>query len=367
MSRSSLLRAADVRMVFRLVGECRELGDDPAGWRRHLLAGVARLAGAAVAKVEEGVFLGSFRSTGRIEWGWETSGLDRAVFLRIQEELAHLGGGFIPMIPAYLAARRAGLGLCLSRSDVLADAQWYRTRYYQDYHVPSGVDHMMYCMLPKPGPDGELIDLTLVRPLRERRDFTSRQKAIVQELHEKITALVGGPLAGYQEPSPADLTPRVRQMLRCLLEGDSDKQAARRLGLGRHTINQYTKTIFAHFGVNGRVELLVRWLRRGWCNKCVWADPVPDLHAAQASLPNPSLADLTPRLRQTLQCFLEGNSDKQAARRLGLSRHTVHEYTKVIFARFGVSSRAELLASWIRHGWGNEFVCAEPLAVPGPS
>jgi hypothetical protein len=66
------MRAGDVRAVFQLVGECRELGDDPAGWRRHLLAGVARLAGAAVALEIEGGFLDAFRATGRLEWGWET-------------------------------------------------------------------------------------------------------------------------------------------------------------------------------------------------------------------------------------------------------------------------------------------------------
>lgn len=221
----------------------------------------------------EGKFLDPFRPSGRIEWGWETCGFDRTGFLRIQEGLARCGGGFIPMIPAYFTARQAGLGPCLSRSDVLADAQWYRSRYYQDYHLASGVDHMMYCIVPKPGSGGELIDLTLVRPHRERRDFTVKQKAIVQEVQERIRALICGPLAGFHEPSPADLPPRVRHLLQCLLEGDSDKQAGCRLGLGRHTINQYAKMIFTHFGVGSRVELLARWLRRGWSNKFGLAEP----------------------------------------------------------------------------------------------
>ena len=111
--------------------------------------------------------------------------------------------------------------------------------------------------------------LTLVRPPHER-DFTPRQKALVQELHEKITALIGGPLAGFHEPSPADLPPRVRQTLRCLLDGDGDKQIASRLDLSQYTVNQYTKMIFAHFGVSSRAELLARWIRRGWANKCAW-------------------------------------------------------------------------------------------------
>ncbi len=225
---------------------------------------------------------------------------------------------------------------------------------------------MMYCMLPKPGLGGKLSCLLLALPPSER-DFTARHRAIVQELHKKITALISGPLAGFHEPSPADLPPRVRQMLRCLLEGDSDKQAARRLGLGRHTVNQYAKVIFAHFGVGSRAELLGRWHRRGWGNKCAWADPIPGPHAAQPSPLNPSPADLPLRVRQALGCLLDGDSDKQIGARLGLGRHTVNQYAKAIFVHFGVGSRAELLAKWIRHGWGNKLAWAEPLAAPGRS
>jgi DNA-binding CsgD family transcriptional regulator len=48
------------------------------------------------------------------------------------------------------------------------------------------------------------------------------------------------------------------------LEGDGDKQIAARLVLSKYTVNQYTKLIFRHFGVNSRPELLARWVRRGY-------------------------------------------------------------------------------------------------------
>lgn len=281
MARSSLLRIADVRAVFQLVGECRELGDDPFVWRRHLLAETARLVGAAVANEYEGVFLDPFRITGLVDYGWETSGLDRAIFARVNEEFVRRGGGFNPMLPAYFDARQEGRGPCLRRSDMLPDAPWYSSCYYQDYHGPSGADGMMYCVLPVPGSSGDLSGLALVRPVRDR-DFTSRQRAFVHELHEKITALINGPLAGFRDPSPAALLPRVRQTLQCLLEGDSDKQIAARLGLSWHTVNQYVKVIFAHFGVSSRAELLARWINRGWGNKFAWANPLPDQHRTQS-------------------------------------------------------------------------------------
>ncbi len=56
----------------------------------------------------------------------------------------------------------------------------------------------------------------------------------------------------------------MRQVLACLLEGDGDKQIAARLRLSLHTVNEYTKVIFRHFGVRSRPELLTRWVRRKW-------------------------------------------------------------------------------------------------------
>lgn len=57
---------------------------------------------------------------------------------------------------------------------------------------------------------------------------------------------------------------------------------------------------------------------------------------------------LSPRLRQTLQCLLAGDSEKQIAAKLEVSRHTVHVYVKGLYRRFGASSRAELLSKWVR-------------------
>jgi DNA-binding CsgD family transcriptional regulator len=67
---------------------------------------------------------------------------------------------------------------------------------------------------------------------------------------------------------------------------------------------------------------------------------------------------LPPRLRQTLQCLIEGDGEKQAALRLGLSRHTLHDYVKEIYRRLGVSGRAELMALCLRHRFGHALEAA---------
>ncbi len=59
---------------------------------------------------------------------------------------------------------------------------------------------------------------------------------------------------------------------------------------------------------------------------------------------------LTPRERATLACLLAGASEKEAAARLGLSIHTVHQYVKCLYKAYGVRSRAELMARCLRSG-----------------
>src|SRR5688572_8460892 len=62
---------------------------------------------------------------------------------------------------------------------------------------------------------------------------------------------------------------------------------------------------------------------------------------------DPRVNCLPRRLRPVLQHLLRGDGEKQVAQKLGLSRHTVHEYIKVLYRTLNVSSRAELLAQFI--------------------
>jgi DNA-binding CsgD family transcriptional regulator len=57
---------------------------------------------------------------------------------------------------------------------------------------------------------------------------------------------------------------------------------------------------------------------------------------------------LSKRLRETLELLLEGKSEKEVASGLDLSVKTVHEYVGMIYKHFRVSSRAELMAYFIR-------------------
>lgn len=78
------------------------------------------------------------------------------------------------------------------------------------------------------------------------------------------------------------------------------------------------------------------------------------LRAAQRpqQLPSP-LADplegrhLSPRMHQILDRLLSGDSEKQVARQLQISIHTVHTHVKKIHKVLAVASRGELLAKFV--------------------
>jgi DNA-binding CsgD family transcriptional regulator len=64
---------------------------------------------------------------------------------------------------------------------------------------------------------------------------------------------------------------------------------------------------------------------------------------------NSALARLTPRIAQTLELLLAGNTLKQIAAQLGISAHTVNDYVKLLYRRLDVSSRGELLSKCLLH------------------
>lgn len=60
--------------------------------------------------------------------------------------------------------------------------------------------------------------------------------------------------------------------------------------------------------------------------------------------------DLTPREREVLQLLAEGLPNKQIARRLGVSEHTVKFHVNTIFSKLGAHSRTEAVTRAARRG-----------------
>lgn len=272
MAESVRLKQSDVREAIRVIGECRELGDDPLIWRNHCLERIAKLVDADIAGGGEtaGCLTGVITTPGMTLWGfdhgfnleglqilWEWNATDpnySELWKKVREELLQTPSG-----------------VAVSRHQMLNNDQWYRAPDYQLAMRTLGADATVLSFHQR-SKGGDQFEGACFFRAKDRPSFRDDEVALITLIHGEIARLVGGPLASFVEPRPSQLPPRVREALRCLLEGDSDKQIAARLHLSPHTVNQYTKRIFRHFQVSGRVELIARWLRRGWGIASQWAE-----------------------------------------------------------------------------------------------
>jgi DNA-binding CsgD family transcriptional regulator len=268
MGKSRHLRLGDVRAAFRLVGECRDLGHDPGLWGRHLFEGLCRLTGARVG------IGGELRAPGAggagefvlpIETGLgPAERVVRADFYRSPESdwsglptRHHDWFGYHPVGRAFEGW--TGRVAARTRRQLFADRDWYGSHYYALYHRPVGTDHFL--VSPLGLPDRAMNVITLHRTTGER-DFSPRERRLLLLVHDEAGRLMGGALTRAGSDPLAGLSPRVRQTLTCLLEGDGEKQAAARMGLSVPTVHQYVTALYRHFGVGTRSELLARFIRR---------------------------------------------------------------------------------------------------------
>jgi DNA-binding CsgD family transcriptional regulator len=254
MGTSDLLRVQDVRDAYRLIGECRDLGSDPALWHSRMLEGVWQLIGAPAATGGEGRWVRGPISTGTAF----DAGLDacnRELYTAYRRELGPAGN---PIWRVLLNV--AGRLVTRSRRQLVSDIEWYRSVVFNEYRRPGKIDHQLTSVY-KTSDDGAYSVITVVRALGER-DFSPREQRLLNFFHAEVGPLIGRALVSATEPSPVKLSPRLRQTLAYLLEGDGEKQVADRLGLSHDTTHQYVKELYRHFGVGSRAQLMAYVLKR---------------------------------------------------------------------------------------------------------
>ena len=260
MAKSQRLTLRDVQRVFRLLGECRDLGADPVVWQTHLFEGTARLIGAQVAAGGEMLLAPQGpQIVSCVDLGWEGQ-RERHRFQEFQSQgqaaASRAFERFVrPLQRQSLATR--------SRPQVMDDREWYGSEHFNEYSRVSRIDACLVslCRLAELSA-GAVSIMTFYRPLG-RPQFRRRERRLVRLLHQELHPLVGKQLASADEPSATRLPPRQRQVLRHLLNGDSEKQVARELGLTTQSLHQYVKAVYRHFRVHSRAELLARWIRNG--------------------------------------------------------------------------------------------------------
>jgi DNA-binding CsgD family transcriptional regulator len=258
MGKSDRIRLSDVRAIYHLLGECYELGSDLLLWRAHMLQRLSHILGAQVAvcinvlPAAEGADLRLLPET-FLDYGWANQA-DRALYLKWMNETPPHHDPLIAYWADRVPGRRASL--TCRRRNVLASHEWYGSALYNDFYRPAGMDDELQSLVWRPR--AKSIDgLRLIR-YRKAGAFNRRQEKLLRIFHREICRCLGRQLADVFGPTITTLSPRMRQVLACLLEGESEKQAAARLGVSRHTIHEHVKRLHKHFGVASRGELLCK-------------------------------------------------------------------------------------------------------------
>jgi DNA-binding CsgD family transcriptional regulator len=255
MGKSDLLRVQDVRDAYRLIGQCRDLGGDPALWQRRMLEGACRLFGVPVAAGGEGRWIRPHHAVevfSAFDAGLDSRG--RELYMAYHRDLGPRGDPIfraLQQVPGRLVTR--------ARRQLVSDATWYRSAAWE-YHRPIGIDEQLTSVY-QVSEDGAISVIALHRAAREH-GFSPREQRLMTFFHEELGRLIGQALVSATEPSPDKLSPRLRQTLACLLEGDSEKQVAGRLELSQATTHQYVTALYRHFGVQSRAQLLAHAFKR---------------------------------------------------------------------------------------------------------
>lgn len=267
MSKSMRLRLSEVKACFNLIGECRELWDNPPAWRLHLLRGMTELTCLAVghyAELDATTFNGPVRFFAAVDYGWRDEAA-RDYYLRYTADLT--GAYTVPMPGIDTLARWLGdTGHAIAyRRELCSDAQWYRSAVVNEYRRPAFNNDYVLSFVR--GEDNLCTHIGVHQDLSECAP-ARHAKRLVSLVHQEIAPLIGTALTTERQHSREGLSIRLQQVLDQLLKGEGEKQIARDLNLSRPTVHEYIGKIYRHFSVNSHAELLAYFLARRPKVKC---------------------------------------------------------------------------------------------------
>ncbi|MGF1634462.1 MAG: response regulator transcription factor [Phycisphaerae bacterium] len=233
------LSLRQVRSVFRLVGDARDQGDDPARWRPHVCQQLRRLTGAEIVVSSEVYVMRGRGATRVADVGWICEGPGTDGCRRIEQVVDADVDQFWLM----------------TGNDPLAEAD-------DEHRVPvkptksvHGGENFVFSQIALP-------HAMAVDQLGLHRGggppFTAATRKLVRLLHVELARFWRRDVLAAAKDAGSDLPPRLSQTLDGLLEGLSEKEIAYRLELSQHTVHNYVKALHQRYEVSSRGELLAK-------------------------------------------------------------------------------------------------------------
>jgi DNA-binding CsgD family transcriptional regulator len=311
------LRLADLRRVFRLINDIRELGNDPQQWRPHMVLGLRDILGASIVVSSEVHFRQNSKSGSMrvVDIGWVCDGDDHVSSIHTERDDERPEAFWLTAVPEAPAAadapppppaareeakpaEAAAVKRKAKKADALDDEpDWYERlkREEDDEKKLRAAAAVVAEAKGEPpaddrsaedrAPDERIVNVRPTRKIYGGRSFIMSQVALphagavdqlgvhrefgdepftkahhrlLRLMHKELARLWGRDVLRQAKDATSDLPPRLQQTLDELLVGSSEKQIATKLELSRHTIHNYVKALHQRFGVSSRGELLAK-------------------------------------------------------------------------------------------------------------
>jgi DNA-binding CsgD family transcriptional regulator len=252
MNTDSPITEDDFHAVVRILGEIAAMDATPDEKRQHLMTELALLIGTdawlwgSAPFIEPGkqpVFL--FQNRGGLDE-------DRASKLFMAIEHPDTGAMTAPIAQAMVETGRHVTRL---RQDIISDERFLNSPAFPFWKA-ANVGPIILSLRPIEGYGNTVI--AFYRPVSAPA-FTPREARIAHIVLSEVSWLHHEGMPHQSSHKVPLLPPRCRLILHQMLLGRSRKEISADLGISLHTVNDYTKQIFAHFGVHSQTQLIARF------------------------------------------------------------------------------------------------------------
>lgn len=241
---------ADDAMVCFLDGMGEVVGADAGYW-----------AGAASDKEfqasQKSDLFDGYEAVGYLAMGGE-SRLDEVRDLQKMYEEVAKEHGVCPLAVAAMSDRGKTRGV--TRRDVITDEAWEQHWIKRVFYDPNGIVDRFFAIAPvdKRSESCVVFDRWGDSPPFDASDRELLMLAVsgIGHLHRELMLNRGGVMNTKKL-----LTPREKDVLKTLLSGDTEKEIAETLGMGKSTLHHHILSIYRKFDVRNRSGLQALWGR----------------------------------------------------------------------------------------------------------
>ena len=239
----SLLSGEDVVVVYRLIEQLCERGNNAHAWREYLISELCRMFDAQVGVT----YLMSF--------SLDPSNIHPKTLVYIETGTnafwqSHIAKGDVranPVTPFIM--ERFGTDFTCTHHDWFDDEQWHSSEYFRTVVTPSNWDYAIYSQVGIIRPS--VVDGMSIARRLGGEPYSPKDVAMLRLIHQELARL-------WRKHDPLDahtLPPRQREVLEGIRRGESRKTIAETMGLSDHTVHTYERALFDRAKVTSRMEL----------------------------------------------------------------------------------------------------------------